>query len=29
LENKPAATRYKKHVETTRKICRDVLLPPL
>jgi hypothetical protein len=29
LENRPAATRYKKQVETTRKICRDVLLPPL
>lgn len=29
LEKRPAATRYKKHVETIKKSCMDVALPPL
>jgi len=29
LENKPAATRYKKHVEMMRKIWIEAIFPPL
>lgn len=29
LEKRPAATRYKKHVETIKKSWIDVALPPL